>query len=367
MMQGRSVSERDRDRIGEAGRFRLDPDLFVVQIHRPMTSKERYLATLRGDATDHLARIPILMRYAAEYIGSNYGAFASDYRVLVEANLRCAEDFGYDQLSVISDPYRETSGFGGEVVYSTHDVPECTIRPLAETTDLSVLADPDPESSERMFDRVQAVEALSRQGPDHSVLGWVEGPAAEAATLRGTENLFMDLMDQPEFCADLMDRCVEVGLVFARAQCERGADTIGIGDAVVSQVSPDIYSELIRPRQVRLMQGIRDMGAKVRLHICGNTTHLLDQFTGLPIDILDVDHLVDLGAARRAMGPSTVLAGNLDPVAGVMQGRPDSIRLALTEMFAAAGHPYCVNAGCEIPAGTPVENLKALCAPYPPA
>lgn len=331
-----------------------------------MTSKERYLATLRGEATDHLARVPILMRYAAEHIGSHYGAFASDFRILVEANLRCAEDFGYDQLSVISDPYRETSGFGGEVIYPPNDVPECTRRPLAETMDFSVLATPDPESSERMLDRVRAVEALARQGPDYSILGWVEGPAAEAATLRSTENFFMDLMEEPEFCADLMDRCVDAGLVFARAQMERGADTIGIGDAVVSQVSPDIYGELIRPRQIRLMQGIRDMGAKVRLHICGNTTHLLDQFSGLPIDILDVDHLVDLGAARRAMGASMVLAGNLDPVAGVMQGTPESIRQALAEMVAAAGRPYCVNAGCEIPSGTPVDNVKALCAPFTP-
>ena len=188
-----------------------------------MTSKERYLATLRGEATDHLARIPILMQYAAEYIGSNYGAFASDYQVLVEANLRCAEDFGYDQLSAISDPYRETTGFGGEVIYPRDAVPECTLRPLAETMDLSVLAEPDPESSERMLDRVRAVEALARQGPDTSVLGWVEGPAAAAATLRGTENLFMDLIEEPGFCADLMDRCVEVGLAFARAQLERGA------------------------------------------------------------------------------------------------------------------------------------------------
>ncbi|MEZ5278298.1 MAG: uroporphyrinogen decarboxylase family protein [Opitutaceae bacterium] len=329
-----------------------------------MTGKQRYLATLNGEAVDHLARIPILMRYAAEYIGSNYGAFASDYRVLVEANLRCAADFGYDQWSAISDPYRETTGFGGRVVYSKNEVPECTYRPLKDSMDLARLESPDPESSPRMRDRLMAVEALARQGPDYSILGWIEGPAAEAATLRDTENLFMDLMEEPGFVADLMDVCVEAGLAFARAQMDRGADTIGIGDAVVSQVSPENYRDLIRPRQLRLMEGIRQMGGRVRLHICGNTTHLLDQFAGLPIDILDVDHLVDLKAARRAMGSQVVLAGNLDPVGGVMKGTPDSIRTALVRMFGEAGQPYCVNAGCEIPSGTPVENLKALCAPF---
>ena len=34
-------------------------------------------------------RLPILMAFAAKYIGSNYGEFAADYKVLVEANLRC--------------------------------------------------------------------------------------------------------------------------------------------------------------------------------------------------------------------------------------------------------------------------------------
>lgn len=57
------------------------------------------------------------MQYASEYIGSNYGIFAADYRVLVEANECCARDFGIDQLSVISDPYREVHGFGGQVEY----------------------------------------------------------------------------------------------------------------------------------------------------------------------------------------------------------------------------------------------------------
>ena len=55
-----------------------------------MNSYERYRATLAGGPTDIVPRTPILMAFAANYIGSNYGAFASDYRVLVEANRRCA-------------------------------------------------------------------------------------------------------------------------------------------------------------------------------------------------------------------------------------------------------------------------------------
>lgn len=86
-----------------------------------MTPNKRYMTVLDGGKPDILPRIPILMQFAAEYIGSNYGAFASDYKVLIESNLRCAKDFGIDQLSCISDPYRETAGFGAEIRFHENE------------------------------------------------------------------------------------------------------------------------------------------------------------------------------------------------------------------------------------------------------
>ena len=82
-----------------------------------MNSKERYLATLEGQPTDFIPRLPILMQFAAENIGNNYAGFASDYRVLTEANITCARDFGIDQMNTMSDPYRETQGYGAEIIY----------------------------------------------------------------------------------------------------------------------------------------------------------------------------------------------------------------------------------------------------------
>ena len=111
-----------------------------------MTGKERYLNMLNGKPCDIVPRTPILMQFAAEYMGSDYGAFASDHKILVESNLKCAEDFGMDQVSCISDPYRETHGFGGEIKYVEDGVPRCT-APLENTKDLSVLATPDPNAS----------------------------------------------------------------------------------------------------------------------------------------------------------------------------------------------------------------------------
>ncbi len=331
-----------------------------------MNSLERYLATLEGRPVDHLARIPILMQFAAEYIGSHYGAFASDYKVLTEANLVCARDFGIDQLSTISDPYRETQGYGAKIIYERDMVPYCEKYLLEDDPDLTKLTRPDPLTSERMSDRIKAVRNYhERAGGEYSILGWVEGPAAEATDLRRMDNFFMDLIDDEEYAGELMDMCVDVALDFARAQIDAGADTIGIGDAAASQISRDIYEELILPRQQRLVSGLKELGAKVRMHICGNITHLLPGLASLELDIIDVDHMVDLGTVRKELGTRRVIAGNIDPVSGVLRSTPDAIRKTIRDCYALAGNPFMVGAGCEIPSRTPLENLHALCEPVP--
>ena len=331
-----------------------------------MSSKERYMAVIRGEECDILPRVPILMAFAAKYIGSNYGAFAADYWVLVEANTRCVQDFGFDQVSAISDPYRETTGFGGEVEFVPHGVPRLLAPPLQGVKDLNALKSPDPHVSPRMLDRVRGVRTLaSRLGRQYSVLGWVEGPAAEAADLRGVTEFLIDLIDDPEFCDQLMTRCVEVAADFALAQLEAGADTIGIGDAIVSQVSPDIYSSQIFPHEKRLIDKIHAAGGLVRLHICGDITHLLPMIKELGVDILDLDWPVDLVYARKVVGPNQVIVANLNPVDEVQHGAPESIQRRLGELYQAVGNPFMAGAGCEIPVNTPPENLKALCQPVP--
>ncbi len=329
-----------------------------------MNSLERYNATLRGEKVDHLPRIPILMQLAAEHIGSNYGPFCSDYGVKVEGNLRCAKDFGLDLVGVMSDAYTETQAFGAEIIYHDHTTPACVAPPLEKTRDLATLAAPDPLTSTRMASTLQAIRCYRQQvGDRYPILGWVEGPAAEAADLRGIAQFMMDLIDDPVWSGELMDLCVDVAIDFARAQVDAGAGTIGIGDAIASQVSPKLYEAFILPRERRLMQAIADMGAVVRLHICGNITHLLPGLATLPIDILDVDSMVDIARVRDKLPKHLALGGNLDPVTEVLQSSPDRIRSKIREIYQQVGNPFFVNAGCEIPPGTPEENLRALCEP----
>jgi MtaA/CmuA family methyltransferase len=159
-----------------------------------------------------------------------------------------------------------------------------------------------------------------------------------------------------------MDICVKACIEFGIAQIESGADTIGMGDAIASQVSPKTYEEFIFPREKQMVDAIHNAGGFVRLHICGNTTHLLPFFAKLDADIIDLDWQVDMKKARDIIGKNTVLVGNLDPVNAVMKSTPEQIIKNIRQIYDDVGNPYMVGAGCEIPQGTPYENLKALCS-----
>ncbi|HOF39906.1 MAG TPA: uroporphyrinogen decarboxylase family protein [Candidatus Hydrogenedentes bacterium] len=333
-----------------------------------MNSYERYMGMVKGEKVDFVPRVPILMHFAARYAGVTYGDFARDAATLVAVNRKLIEDFGFEQLDIMSDPWRETVDFGGTIEYLDDAVPKCTRHPLADSRDLGMLLQPDPQSSERMSNALRALALYKDFGyKQYSITGWVEGPAAEAATLRGVANFLMDLMTEEEFAGNLMDRCVVNAVAFAQAQLEKGADTIGIGDAIASQLSPELYGRFVFPREKQLIDAIHAAGGLVRLHICGDINHLLSQIALLNVDILDCDWMVDMAAARKILGSRVVLTGNLDPVQAVMEATPQAIRDTLRAIYDTVGNPYFVNAGCEIPAATPLENLRALCEPIPAA
>ncbi len=318
---------------------------------------------VRGKKVDFVPRIPVLMHFGADYLGVSYAEFASCAEVMFKVNRKLVEDFGFDQLDILSDPYRETSAYGGNITYMETTIPKCT-RPLKDSKDMGLLQVPDPYTSARLKAAVDCIGLYKEFGNQlYSITGWVEGPAAEAADLRGVEQFLLDLIDDEAFSSALMDRCIDGAIAYAQAQVDAGCDTIGVGDAIASQISAPMYERLVLGHEKRLVNAIHEMGALVRLHICGNINHLLPPIAALGIDIIDCDWQVDMELARRLLGSQVTLTGNLDPVEDIMRSNPKKIREGFQTIYKKVGNPYFVNAGCEIPVGTPLENLRALCEP----
>jgi MtaA/CmuA family methyltransferase len=328
-----------------------------------MNGKERVLAALSGSATDRLPLMPITMMFAADTAGFRYREYATDHRRLVEAQLRTADEYGFDYVSAISDPAREAADLGAVIQYFD-DQPPAIVESqalLADKGRLRALRLPDLAAPGRMRDRVEGIALLAaRAGADKIVEGWVEGPCAMAADLRGLNTLMLDFYDDPGFVEDLFAFVVAMETEFARAQVEAGASLIGIGDAAASLIGPRFYERFVFERERKLVGAIRAMGCLVRLHICGNTRRILRGMGQVGADIVDLDFLTPLDEARAAVGPGQMLLGNIDPVRVLRDGSPESIVAALAECHRQAGARYIVGAGCEVPRGTPRENVLAM-------
>ena len=328
-----------------------------------MNGYERVLSLLEGKPTDSLTFMPITMMFAANHAGVKYGDYARDHRIMAETQIRFAEDFDSDHVSTISDPAREAADCGGKVVYFEDQPPAIdeSHALLHEKTALASLKVPDPLGGGRMHDRVQGIALMrDRVGGEKWIEGWVEGPMAEAADLRGINTILMDLYDDPIFVRDLFEFILEMELAFAKAQIEAGADILGMGDAAASLVGRSLYDEIIWAYEKRLVDGIHALGGRVRLHICGNTRHLSEGMGKLGCEIVDLDYLNPVGEARSIVGPDQILLGNIDPVSVLRDGTPESVIQAIGRCHQEGGARYIVSAGCEVPKDTPPENLKSL-------
>ena len=327
-----------------------------------MTPKERIYAILSGAPYDRPAVTPIFMAWAANYIGRSYRDYYLDGDVLVEAQLAVTKAFNLDQISAISDPWREASAYGMEFEYPEDGVGKPKDYLIKSRQDISKLKHLDIENCNRMKQRVASVRKMAGQvGQTHSVLGWVEGPFAEYADLCGVEKALLSLIDEPKMFVEAAKVITANAIAFALAQVEAGADMIGIGDAAAGLIGPDMYVKYVLPAEQQLVSAIHKAGAAVKLHICGDIKHIIEYMAQSGADIIDVDWMVPLGQARQLAGPQITLYGNFDPSAVLLQAGPDDVAKAAKQCIETGGEKFILMPGCEVPPATPEENVRAFC------
>ena len=327
-----------------------------------MTKTERLFTLTQGVPGGPVLFHPILMHFAARFGGRTYADFASDYRVLVETNVKCLERFGHDAVSTISDPFRETAAFGAKIEFPGDRVPLCRATIVHTMDDVDALRNPNVYAAQRTLDRIRATRYYRELlGDGVPIIGWIEGPLAEACDLAGVNEVLLKLAMEPAFVQRLMAKCMITAKDFARAQVTAGCTVMGVGDAICSQVSASMYRRYVLPLHEELFGFIHSLGAMVKLHICGDITHLLPALSSAGADIVDLDWMVSLDVARQALGPQVALCGNLDPVS-VIQDLPAEIVgercRALVQQL--RGSRFILSGGCEITASTSPKKLQEM-------
>ena len=330
-----------------------------------MNSKERCMAAIQGKPIDRVPVFPLLMFFAQSRHGISYRQFATDGRALAEAQLNIRERFPVDALTACSDAFRVAADLGAEMIYPEDRTPYAASPLIRRKSDLSRLGRPDPlRKGSRMADRTLSVKCmLEAVGQECLVLAWVDMPFAEACSLCGVSEFMLMLHDDPALAHAVLRFLSDIVVDFGLSQLQAGAPMIGAGDAAASLISPGQYREFALPYEQMVVDAMHSAGGLVKLHICGNTTHLLPDMIRTRADLFNVDHLVDFHKACSIYGREQLcFKGNLDPVADLMQATPAQCRDKCLDRFqAAAGLRYMLSPGCEVPAETSDEVFRAFC------
>jgi MtaA/CmuA family methyltransferase len=171
------------------------------------------------------------------------------------------------------------------------------------------------------------------------------------------------MLEDPDAVTRMLEFTSEVALKVARAALAAGAHGLRLGEATCSPsfISPALYRDLVLPHHRRLVAEIKEAGRRcVGLHVCGNTAAIFEDMISTGVDFLDVDYLVSAEKAIALARGRVALRGNLDPSAVFRFGSPDRVRTDTAALCkSVAGTRWIIGSGCDIPPGTPAENIAA--------
>ena len=331
-----------------------------------MTSKKRCLAAINGQPVDRTPVFPLLMFLAADRLGVSYKEFAANGSTMAQAQIKAYETFGIDAITACSDAFRISADLAPDkMVYPEDQTPHLESPVIKTAQDLDALSKPDvSDARNRTFDRAKGVkEMASAIGSECLVLGWVDMPFAEACSVCGVQEFMMMMYQDPDLAHRVLEFLTDIVIDFALYQIEMGAPMVGAGDAAASLVSPQMYRDFALPYEKRVCQAIHDAGGLVKLHICGNTSALLEDMIESDADLFNVDHLVDFDKACDVYGKANkCFKGNLDPVADLLQATPEQCRQRSIECINKANNNrYMLSPGCEVPKDVSDETFTAFC------
>ncbi len=111
-----------------------------------------------------------------------------------------------------------------------------------------------------------------------------------------------------------------------------------------------------------IVEATQDDGFMVILHNCGNTVDLVGSMVLTGAMGLHFGNVIDMADVLPNIPVHRLAFGNIDPVSVIKNGTPDKIKSAVTSILnkTAGYRNFVLSSGCDIPHGTPSENIDAL-------
>jgi MtaA/CmuA family methyltransferase len=333
-----------------------------------MTSRDIVFNALKGDNTPRPACGPLAVHFCALDNGVSIRDFTLNSSVHADCIIRYHEKFQPDAVWISADTWVTAEAMGAKVGFPGNDQPMCGLQEgfIHSAADLDKILEPDPFSQGRQPILLEALSRLVEAlGKEVFIVGcFDQSPFSLACQVAGMASVMTKLTEDFPLVEALMEKCLEYSLAYAKAMAACGADMLSTGDSPAGLIGPANYAQIAAPYEKRLFSLLKKTGKILSLHICGDSTALLDDMVSTGADVLEVDHQVSIRKAFEKIGDGVALWGNIDPVTVLLQGSSrevsSSVRGLISEVKDVGCRKFILSSGCTLAPATPSENLHAF-------
>ena len=328
---------------------------------------ERVCAMLAGETPD---RVPVGVHsweVAAREYGFKIREFCLDGEKNAQAQIAFQRKYVFDVVLLESGVGLLAEAMGCPMLYREDEPPVVQAGVLTQYEDVDKLRVPEPYEDGKLPEALKATRLFREAfGDEVFIIGDADqGPFNLAAQLRGTRQFMIDLakQDNLEGMEALLEVATQVVVRYAQAQMECGAHAACIGESLAGPdlVSPEIYRRFAYPYDRQVGNALTEDGSLLALHICGDTTLILDAMDATKAAILEIDYKTDLQAIKQQVSHA-VVKGTVNPV--TFLSTPEEVRREAKRNLDVlkSTRRFILSSGCILSKHTPKENIRALFA-----
>lgn len=258
----------------------------------------------------------------------------------------------------------EAECFGAQIVFEDNEVPTVVGSIVNTMVDAEALPTPRVGAG-RSGVYVEAIRKVTALITDRPVLAGVIGPYSLAGRLMDVSQAMINCFVEPEMVHAVLDKASAFIIEYIRAFKEAGANGVVMAEPAAGLLTPELCQEFSSNYVRRIVEAVQDDSFIVVYHNCGGAIdRLVPEILSTGAAAYHFGNAVPMTSMLEQMPEDILTMGNVDPVGTLRNGTPESVRTdTLAVLEACSSYPnFLVSSGCDIPPGTPWENLDAFFA-----
>lgn len=305
--------------------------------------------------------MPIMTYPGLKLIDKKIPDLMTDAQVQFQCVSALAERYPTAAALTTMDLSIEAQAFGSSIRYSEKETPTVVGKIISTEEEAKNLRIPSLDEG-RMKICLEAAKRAAAGIENKPVFGGHIGPFSLAGRLMDMTGVMIAMMEEPETVHFVLEKCIGFLIEYSKAFKLNGANGVIIAEPAAGLLPPEKCREFSSEYIKRLVDEVQDDNFMVILHNCGNTLRLVPSMLSTGAMGLHFGNAVSMRDIMPLIPGNIPVFGNVDPAKVICNGTADEVEQAVTLLLEEM-KPYrnfVLSSGCDIPAGTPLENIDAF-------